>query len=339
MLNHHVFLANPRTRETLRHLEDAQTLMYYRERARSQDHAIVSKQFIIDSTCFARPIACQTHPCLMVGELGFFKGYRTIHEDLMATVYFPNHGSLEILMDSNVITRLEARADWTATGPQFTLRDMICSLATPVTHGVVHGFVTQADGTVAVLIWTDTDRYTQYRPDQIQLGPLDLLALDPLNPGMQNAGTCLSGCTLLASPSGGIPMREIRAGTYLLNAKGKLVKVTHVYFSRESSVMVQISANCHSTLTHPLIDTKTVRRKYRHRSRITFVTTAAEWHTRRHTDNYRLPPPNAPHPTREELHHSSPHNLRRSGDMWGFSTVFPRKMANVLKMFATNPIR
>jgi len=86
--------------------------------------------------------------------------------------------------------------------------------------------------------------------------------------------------------------------------------------------MVQISANCHSTLTHPLIDTKTARRKYRNRPRpTTFVTTAAEWYTRRHTDNYRFPPPNAPHPMREELHHSSPHNLRRSGDMWGFSTA------------------
>ena len=87
---------NSLPRETLRHLEDAQTLMYFRERARSQDYAIVSKRFVIDATCFARPIACQTHPCLMVGELGFFKGCRTIHGDLMATVNFPTHGSLEI---------------------------------------------------------------------------------------------------------------------------------------------------------------------------------------------------------------------------------------------------
>jgi len=86
----------------------------------------------------------------MVGELGFFKGYRTIHEDLTATVYFPIHSLLEILMDSNVITPLAARADWIETGPKFTLGDMISSLATPVTYGVVHGFVTQADGTVAV---------------------------------------------------------------------------------------------------------------------------------------------------------------------------------------------
>jgi len=39
----------------------------------------------------------------MVGELGWFKGCRTIHEDLMATVDFPTHGPLEVLMDSNVI--------------------------------------------------------------------------------------------------------------------------------------------------------------------------------------------------------------------------------------------
>jgi len=117
-------------------------------------------------------------------------------------------------------------------------------------------------------------------------------------------------------------MREVRPGTFLLNTKGNLVKVTNVYFSRESSVMVQISANCHTTLTHPLIDTKTDRRKYRNRPRSTkFVTTAAEWHTRRHTDIYRSPPPDAPHPMNEHLHPSSPHNLRRSGDMWRFSTA------------------
>jgi len=258
----------------------------------------------------------------MVGELGIFKSHRTIHEDLMATVHFHSHGLLEILMDSSVITLLEARAHWTETGPKFTLGDIISTLATPVTHGVVHGFVTQADGTAAVLIWTDTDKYAQYRPDQIQLSPLGLLELDPLNPMTQSAGTCLSGCTLLASASGGIPMRKVRAGTSLLNAKGKPVKVTHVYFSRESAVMVQTSANCHVTLTHPLIDTKTVRRKDRNRPRSAkFVTTAAEWYTRRHTDNYRFPPPNAPHPMSEYLHHSSPHNHRRSGDMWGFSTA------------------
>jgi len=201
----------------------------------------------------------------MVGELGFFRGHRTIHGDLMATVHFHIHGPLEILMDPSVITLLEARAHWTETGPRFKLGDMISSLTTPVTHGVVHGFVTQAEGTVAVLIRTDTDKYTQYRPDQVQHGPLGLPALDPWTPGNQSAGSCLSGCTLLASPSGGIPIREIRTGTYLLNAKGNRVKVTHVYFSRESSVMVQFSANCHATLTHPLIDTKTARRKYRKR--------------------------------------------------------------------------
>jgi len=315
------YCASSLTKETLHHLEDAHTLMYCRERARGIDHATVSKQFVVDSTCFARPIACQTHPRLMVGELGWFKGCRTIHDDLMATIHFPIHGSLEMLMDSNVITPLAARADWIKTGPKFALGDMISSLATPVTYGVVHGFVTQADGAVAVLVWTDTDKYAQYRPDQLQSGTLGLPAVDPLNPGTPSAGSCLSGCTLLASPTGGIPMREIRVGTNLLNAKGKWAKVTQVYFSRKSSVMVQISANCHATLTHPIIDTKIARRKYRKRPRFSVVTTAAEWYTRRHTDKYRSPPLSAPHPMREELHHSSPHNLRRSGDMWGFSTA------------------
>ena len=74
----------------------------------------------------------------------------------------------------------------------------------------------------------------------LQSGTLGLPAVDPLNPGTPSAGSCLSGCTLLASPSGGIPMRELRVGTNLLNAKGKRVKVTQVYFSRESSVMVDL---------------------------------------------------------------------------------------------------
>jgi len=117
-------------------------------------------------------------------------------------------------------------------------------------------------------------------------------------------------------------MREVRAGTFLLNAKVKPVKVTNVYFSRESAAMVQISANYHTTITHPLIDTKTDRRKHRNRPHSPkIVTTASEWHSRRHTDIYRFLPPDAPHPMSEHLHPSSPHNLRRSGDMWGFSTV------------------
>jgi len=51
-------------------------------------------------------------------------------------------------------------------------------------------------------------------------------------------------------------MREVRPGTFLINTKGKKVKVTNVYFSRESTVMVQISAHCHATITHPMLDTK-----------------------------------------------------------------------------------
>jgi len=116
-------------------------------------------------------------------------------------------------------------------------------------------------------------------------------------------------------------MREVRPGNLLLNAKGKQVRVTNVYFSRESSVMVQISANCHTTITHPLIDTKTHGRKHRNRPHFPkIVTTAAEWYSRRRIDNYRFPPPTVPHPMDQHLHPSSPHNLRKSGDMWGFST-------------------
>jgi len=240
----------------------------------------------------------------------------------MATVDFPTHGSLEILMDLSFIHPLEAQENWNKTGPQFTLGDKISSSATPVRHGVVHGFVTQMDGTSPVLIWSDAHMYVQFRPDQIQLGNLAALAPDPSIPVTPlSSGTCLSDCTLLANASGGIPMREVRPGTLLLNAKGKSVRVTNVYSSRESSAMVQISANCHTTITHPLIDTKTHGRKHRNWTHFPkIVTTAAEWHSRRRIDNYRFPPPNAPHPMNQYLYPSSPHNLRKSGDMWGFST-------------------
>jgi len=272
--------ANQLTKETLLYLQESQALMYCREQARSQDQGTVLEQFQIGYTCFARPMACQRHPCLMVGELGILRTHRTIHGDLMATVDFPTHGPLEFLMDLSFINPLEALENWIKTGPQFTLGDKISSLATPVVHGVAHGFVTQMDGTSTVLIWSDADMYVQFRPDQIQLGPLAPLVLDPSTPVTPlSSGTCLSGCTLLANASVGIPMREVRPGTFLFNAKGKPVRVTNVYLSREGSAMVQIPANCHTTITHPLIDTKTHRRKHRNRPHSPKIaTTAVEWH-------------------------------------------------------------
>ena len=122
-------------------------------------------------------------------------------------------------------------------------------------------------------------------------------------------------------------MREVRPGTLLLNAKGKEVKVTNVYFSRESTVMVQISAHCHATITHPMVDTKGHRRWNRGR-RISAKTivTAAEWYTCRRHNIYRSTPMGSPplqpldHQVGHYLHPSSPQNLHKSGDMWGFST-------------------
>ena len=195
--------------------------------------------------------------------------------------------------------------------------------------GVDHGFVTQMDGSSTVLIWSnDTDYYVQLRPDQIQFGHTAPPASIPLTPpqGLSSAGTCLSGCTLLANSSGGIPMTEVRPGTLLINAKGKQVRVTNVYFSRESTVMVQIFAHCHATITHPQLETKVHGRMHRNRRNSSkTIITAAEWHSRRNTDSYRSPPIGDP-PIRFEpqidhhLHPSSPQNLRKSGDMWGFST-------------------
>jgi len=59
----------------------------------------------------------------MVGELGIIRARRTTNGDLMDTVDFPIHGSLEILMDLNFINPLEALENWNKTGPQFTLGD------------------------------------------------------------------------------------------------------------------------------------------------------------------------------------------------------------------------
>jgi len=120
--------------------------MYCREQARNRDYATVLKQFQIGSTYFARPMARQHHPNLMVGELGIITARCTTHGDLMATVDFPTHGSLEFPVDLNFIHPLETRENWTEIGPQFTLGDKISTLARPAMLGVVHGFVTQLDG-------------------------------------------------------------------------------------------------------------------------------------------------------------------------------------------------
>jgi len=226
----------------------------------------------------------------------------------MVKVKFPTHGILEIPAEIAFIHPLEARENWTKTGPRFTLGDKITTLEVPAVFGVVHGFVTQMNSSSLVLIWfNETDKYVQLRPDQIQFDDTALPTATPTAPpqGHQNTGqTCLSGCTLQANPSGGIQMREVRPGTFLINAKGKKVRVTNVYFSRESTVMVQISEHCHATITHPMLDTKVHGRTQRNRrySAKTIVTaaeleiiidlpigfpinniislTAAEWHAR-----------------------------------------------------------
>jgi len=111
----------------------------------------------------------------------------------------------------------------------------------------------------------------------------------------------------------------VRPGTCLINAKGNQVRVTNVHFSTESSVMVQISQHCHASITHPMLDTKEA-------GRLQPTEAAAEWYNRRRNDTYRHTPMDAPlyQPFRprvsQYLHSSSPQNLRKSGDMWGFCT-------------------
>jgi len=91
--------------------------MYCKEQARNRDYASVLKQFQIGNTYFARLMARQIYPNLMEGELGIITAHCTTHGNLMATVDFPTHGALEILMDLNFIHPLETREKWTKTGP------------------------------------------------------------------------------------------------------------------------------------------------------------------------------------------------------------------------------
>jgi hypothetical protein len=70
----------------------------------------------------------------------------------MAKVNFPTHGNLEIPAELTFIHPLEAKENWTSTGPGFTLGDKITTLEGPAIFGVVHGFVTQSDSSPVVLI-------------------------------------------------------------------------------------------------------------------------------------------------------------------------------------------
>jgi len=91
--------------------------------------------------------------------------------------------------------------------------------------------------------------------------------------------------------------------------------------------MVQISEHCHATITHPLVDTQKQSRSNRGREKPSkIIVTAAEWYTRRRPHFYRSTPRGNPpphpldHQVEYHLHYSSPQNLRKSGDLWGFST-------------------
>jgi len=250
--------ATQKTGEILNFLKNSQAQIYCRERARNRDQATVLKPFQIDSTCFARQKACKLHPALIEGELGIIMAHCTTHGDLMAKVNFPIHGILKIPAEIAFIHPLEARENWnwTKTGLQLALGDKITTTEGQAIFVIVHGFVTQLDSSALVLIWVnETYKYQQFRPDHWQIRPdntaLPTAPLMAPPPGHHNTGqTCLSGCTLLANPSGGMQMREVHPGTFLINAKGKKVRVTNVYFSMESTVMVQISEHCHASITH-----------------------------------------------------------------------------------------
>ena len=69
------------------------------------------------------------------------------------------------------------------------------------------------------------------------------------------------------------------------------------------------------------------KQRSRYRKNLTkTVVAAAEWYTRRRNHIYRTTPRGNPppfpsdHQVEYHLHYSSPQNLRKSGDLWGFST-------------------
>jgi len=72
----------------------------------------------------------------------------------MATVNFPTHGDLEIPAELTFIHPLDAslQGHWTSYGPGFVMGDKITTLQGPAGPGVVHGFMTQSDGSLVVLI-------------------------------------------------------------------------------------------------------------------------------------------------------------------------------------------
>ena len=84
------------------------------------------------------------------------------------------------------------------------------------------------------------------------------------------------------------------------------MKVTNVYFSTESSVMIQISQHCHASITHPTLDAKGAERTQP-------IVAAAQWYTRRRNDTYRNTP--------TDLHSTSPSDPRLAN----FSTPLAHK--------------
>ena len=147
--------ATRHTIDILTFLKTTQALIYCREQDRNRNPDTVYQQCAIQTTCFARIKACNLHPLLREGELGTITAHGTSHGDLTVTVNFPTHGDLEIPAEPTSIQPLDARLqeNWTGSGPSFVMGEKITTLQGPAGPGVVHGFMTQNDGSSAVLIW------------------------------------------------------------------------------------------------------------------------------------------------------------------------------------------
>ena len=105
----------------------------------------------------------------MEGELGHIRAHFTTHGDFMVRVEFKAHGILEIPAEITFIYPLESRENWVATGPHYELGDKITTLEAGSVTGIVHGFVTQPNKSLLVIVWfNETDKYQQLSPDQIK---------------------------------------------------------------------------------------------------------------------------------------------------------------------------
>ena len=270
----HCTCATARTKEKLLFYQKMQITSYRRDQARMRSEEEVKQTFSVGSTIFAKREACHLHPSLAEGQLGIVADHYLLHGDHMVQIDFKAGNLARIPATLTYIHPLETLPGWKDTGDTYALGHRIRVVRDPNRTGFVHGFVTQDDLSERVLVWlSGAQEYQQMLGGNIEHAPSEggtgtdnqdtyLPQLVPTTGAQEQttgAHTCLSGCSRLETPTskGGrkhILMREVRAGTTLVNKEGQTVLVTNVYYSIDTSTMDRISQNLHTSTTHTLID-------------------------------------------------------------------------------------